>query len=181
MNKQKPLPERRDLFISQGVDLAISEKSRGDWFVIFTIGIDDFGNRYVLNIFRERRLTFSMQVAAVEKRAISFNSNIVIVESNAYQQALYQELRDKTDVPVVSFTTTGINKKSEETGLPSLALEIENGKWHFPYGDHRTRELIDILFEELTSYPVGKFSDCMMAMWFASLGARRNSPNIREL
>lgn len=170
--------------VYQGVDLiggAADQKSgrgesalvstKGAYFVIFTAGVDALGTRYVLNILRLRGVSYNNQLSYIKSHNQKFCPEIVTVEDNNAQKWIAQELIRTTAIPVHSFTTTA-NKRDMAMGVPSLAVEFENGKWRLPYGDDRTKKLIDVFIEELAGYPFASTSDILMACWLCSQGMR---------
>ena len=94
------------LKIYQGIDLAISKKSSADFFVIVTIGIDPLGNVYVLDIYRERGVSFNSQVQLVLKKAEEWKPLKIGIESNAYQASLMQEVQRLSLLPVLPISTS---------------------------------------------------------------------------
>ncbi|HPT19082.1 MAG TPA: hypothetical protein PLJ25_03380 [Methanothrix sp.] len=52
---EQPVIERSSLKIGTFIDLATSTKTRADFTVIATCGLDDKANIYILNILRGRR------------------------------------------------------------------------------------------------------------------------------
>jgi len=85
------IPE--DLKVFMGVDLAISDKQKADHFALVVIGMDDNGNRYVLDWF-EGQLRFNAQTKKIIKYYNKWDPIRCLIESNAYQLAQYQALKD---------------------------------------------------------------------------------------
>lgn len=96
----------RGLRIYQGVDLAISKKDTADFFVILTIGIDNDGNVYILDIYRRRGVSFNEQIALVIKKAEEWKPLKIGIETTAYQAVLAQEVARLTLLPVLEISTT---------------------------------------------------------------------------
>lgn len=153
-----------------GVDLAIATaKSKGDYFVITTIVCDQSGSfKRIANIHRNRGMTFNEQLNTIIRHANYFEPRLIVVENNAYQEALVQELSRTTDHPIQAFTTHAVNKNDIEDGLPRLSLDFEKGKIQIPMKDDYSREMATILINELTSYPIAVHDDCIMSLWFAT-------------
>jgi len=162
------LPSHLSCYI--GVDLAIaSTKSKGDYFVITTLACDRAANiKRLVNIYRNRGLSFHEQINTIIRHANYFNPKLIVVENNAYQEALVQELQRSTDFPVQAFTTHAVNKNDLEGGLPRLSVDFEKGKFQIPMKDAFSREISNVLVNELTSYPIAVHDDCVMSLWFAS-------------
>ncbi|MGR3219494.1 MAG: phage terminase large subunit family protein [Candidatus Anammoxibacter sp.] len=139
-------------------------KSGGSYFVIITVGVDESGNRRILNIYRERGLTFQNQVDAIKAEAQRYNPQTICIEDNAAQRWMVSHLTENTDLPIKGSTTTG-NKWSPEQGVPAMAIEFENNKWILPYADERTQSVIDIMIGEFGSWPISATTDIVMATW----------------
>jgi len=176
--------KRRDIWIGEelnknwpryiGVDIAGSE-GKGNYTVVFVIAVDDKGRRWVVDITRQR-----IRVADIAKlvydKYIQHLPEVVMVENNSLQQVVIDQLTEiNCSVPVQGHYT-GAKKHNLSMGVPSLATQIDNGSWVIPFaGDHD-----DMLHEcpicawidEMVAYPVGEFSDTVMAMWFADIAAR---------
>ena len=83
-----------------GVDLAIAaSKSKGDYFVITTIACSkDSQSKSIVNIYRDRGLSFNQQLQKVIEYGEFFKPDLIVVENNAYQDALSQELKRVSDL-----------------------------------------------------------------------------------
>lgn len=148
-----------------------SVSKKASFFAIFVAGVDGNGTRRVLNIVRKRGLTFQMQKDEI-KALRRYGPKLIAIEDNNTQRWMVSDLIETTDLPVKGFTT-GANKWDPITGVESLALELENGKWIFPYGnDVKTNELVDVLMGELKSWPLSATTDVVMAMWLCAQGIR---------
>lgn len=95
----KVLPDMIELKIYQGTDVAISEKQLSDYTVVVTIGVDKQGNIYILDYIKDR-LPFDDQVNLIVNSWTMWASEVVGVETVAYQRALSQHLGRNTMVPV---------------------------------------------------------------------------------
>ncbi len=99
-------PSKEELRIYMGVDLAISEKETADKFAIVVIGVTaDRSAYYVLDSF-EGRLRFSAQTAKILDYARRWDPIRIAIETVAYQEAQYQNLKDANpDVRLKSVKT----------------------------------------------------------------------------
>lgn len=155
-----------------GVDLAVQKKDASDLTVLFTIAIDPFGQRHVLEIDSDKLSGPEIvnKIKSVHKR---FGS-IVIVENNAAQDFILQFTRGSSAVPIKAFTT-GRNKADPSHGVQSLATEMYNGKWTIPSAENGQvlhPEVAAWVDEMLYYDPAGHTGDRLMASWFAREGAR---------
>jgi hypothetical protein len=99
----------------------------------------------------------------------------IVVENNAYQQALIDWMRVvcAQPLPIVPFTT-GKQKADELLGLPGLAAEFANGMWSIPFDSGHVVGMgcpcgKCLLVRELEEHPFGS-SDAVMSIWFARHG-----------
>ncbi len=160
------------LTIAAGVDLAISKKDGSDFTAMSVVGCTREGEKVLLYAIRDK-----LSPAETRQHIIEiwerFRPEIIIVENNAYQEALRRDLADTTAMPIKGYTTGG-EKFDQEIGINSLAVEFENGKWILPYdsGSPQTVKLVDYLVEGMLDFPSGHTEDLLMATWFANNGLR---------
>lgn len=119
------LPEK--LVIVQGVDLAISKSNTADYFCIATIGKDEFGRVYLIDLYKDR-LTFLQQSNKIIEKANQFHPRRVFIEANAYQDAQSQILQVVSTVPVKPVITI----RDKVTRAWTLSSKFENGNVYFP-------------------------------------------------
>jgi predicted phage terminase large subunit-like protein len=115
-----------NLKIYQGVDLAISKKDTADFFVILTLGIDNAGNVYILDIYRKRGVSFNEQLGTVIKKAEEWKPLKIGIETTAYQAVLAQEVSRLTLLPVIEIPTSKdkVIRAQMRSGL------VESGRVH---------------------------------------------------
>ncbi len=162
-----------------GVDLAVSASASADYMRICVLAQDAKFNRYVIDLFGGRGLTYKKQKELLIDVCTRYGPEHVLVESNAYQSVFGDEMIEDTDLPIIKYTTTG-TKNSFETGVPVLRRLLENGKLRFARGNDKAIKKTDIIIEELQCFGivggklrgVGAHDDCVMALWFATLAAR---------
>jgi predicted phage terminase large subunit-like protein len=94
------------LRVYQGVDLAISKKDTADFFVILTLGIDNLGNVYILDIYKKRGVSFNDQRNLVIKKAEEWKPLRIGIETNAYQAVLAEEVKRITLLPIIELPTS---------------------------------------------------------------------------
>lgn len=176
-----------------GVDIAISATTGADYFVVFVIGRDDNGNRWVCDLVRERGLSFQAQLDVIVSIGRRLDPGLIFIEANQMQRVWGDELIRTTDLPIKKFITTGTgkgtvsatsqtsNKHSLEKGIPSLVPLFENRKWRIPRGDAYSIETTDIWIQEMQAMSfvdgqvqsVGAHDDTAMACWIADQALRR--------
>jgi phage terminase large subunit-like protein len=89
--KREDLP--KDLSYYMGVDLAIGEKEQNDNFVIVVIGKKE--EYYYIVDFYEGQIRFSDQTRKIRDYYKRYDPIKAHIETNAYQEAQYQNLKDK--------------------------------------------------------------------------------------
>ena len=161
-----------------GVDIAVSATTQADYFVIFVIGLDNRGNRYVVDIFRERGLAYEMQKQKIKNLARQYSCELVFIESNQAQQIYGKELQRETDLPVYP-VQTGSDKHHLEKGLPGVRIFLEQGKYRIPRGDQKSRDMTNLWIGEMSDHTfdgevkcVGKHDDLAMACWITEKAMR---------
>jgi hypothetical protein len=176
-----------------GVDIAMSAETGADYFVIFVLGVDGDGNRWVVDIYRDKGLPFRRQLDLIVEYSRRYDAQLVFVEANAAQRVWGDELIRTTDIPVKKFTTIGrgkgtgaamsqtANKNDLEKGVPSLRPLLENQKFRIPMGDQQSVEKARMWIAEMQAFSfidgkvqgVGSHDDLVMACFFADQAIRR--------
>jgi len=157
--------------ITQGVDLAISQKATADDTVDLTLGKLPDDRFIVLNIERGKFTAAETRNLIIEQYQI-FKSVQIRVENVAYQESLRRDMADM-NLPVKGYRTGG-EKFDEFIGIDSIAVLMENERIILPYdkNDPRTINLIDQLCDEMRQFPSGHTGDSLMALWFAFTAMR---------
>ena len=145
-----------------GVDAASSLSSTADFFVICTIGVDFDGNKYVLDIFRNR-ISPAEQPDVIIQTYKKFRPRRMKIETVGYQEALRTSVRElmKKDNLYIPGLEKGVkprNRKSER--LLSLVPMFAKKQFYWRPEDMAGQQ-------EFLSYPRGKHDDIMDACWMA--------------
>ncbi|MCK5160246.1 MAG: hypothetical protein KAQ99_01605 [Candidatus Aureabacteria bacterium] len=164
-----------DLPVFCGWDLAIGTTEEADFTVGFAVALDKMGNRFILDIIREHGIGYEAQWGLVENMANRFKPQLINIEANAYQRALPDEMRRRTDLPIEPYTT-GSEKHSLEVGILSLRKLFENEKFKLPRANERSKVLTDRLLFELHALVIenGKVKttadhdDMALALWITN-------------
>jgi hypothetical protein len=169
-----------------GVDIAMSAEVGADWFVVFTIAVDEQGVRHIANIRRKQGLGLQAQLDILRDENTLMRPAVFHIEANQAQRIIPDEAIRTTDLPIRRFFTTGVQPKLEwkrgmtsismgkhnlDRGVPSLRMSLENKKWRIPRGDANSIELTDtwigemgcISFEDGQVLSVGEHDDTVMA------------------
>ena len=150
-----------------GVDLAIAHEDReAAYFSLMGIMTTRDYHRWVLCNAFTRGLSFGQQVGLITEYQARYKFEIVTVESNAYQESMVRHFKESGNdggrVPVRGFHTGKVQKRDLELGVPALAVEFEQNRWHIPYGNAKSRRIMEPLIEELRQFPSPGFhNDCV--------------------
>ena len=159
-----------------GVDPAIS--TDGDYNVIVVLEVDEEKNKTVVHVDRAKNVEFRENLNKLRMVGKIFEPEQILYETNTFAKAFTQELRNISDLNVKDFDTT--RKKKQEIIL-NLQMNIENGKMRFPYGDNNSRQLTNLLIEELSMFSitdsgrfegVGAHDDLVMGLALANAAAQ---------
>lgn len=162
-----------------GVDFAMSSNVSADYTVVFTLGLDEYGNRWVVDIQRAKGLAYQEQLSLINTVSRKYSPALVFLEDNQMQRIFGDELIRTSDLPIRKFTTT-IQKNSLDKGVPSLRVLLENKKFRIPRGDKDSVEMTDTWINEMRSFTwqdgklqsVGGHDDTVMACWIADQAVR---------
>jgi hypothetical protein len=171
--------DRLGVRIFIGVDFAMSSSVQADYTVIFIMGLDKFGNRWVIDIIREKGLPYQEQLSLINGVGRKYDPALIFLESNQMQRIFGDELIRLTDLPIKEFIT-GVQKNSLDKGVPSLRVLLENKKFRIPRGDKRSVELTETWISEMRSFTwsegklqsVGGHDDTVMACWICDQAVR---------
>lgn len=172
--------------VVMGCDFARSANVGADYTVFSVWGLGEDDNYYLLNLYRERGMSYDQQINQIMSMARSFRPDVIVCENNGFQNVFVDMLKRKGLGNIKPFTTTSNNKKNLRDGLPSLAALFEGYRIKIPYShDRGTRELVDIMFSEFNSIAfrgdkdslesVGGHDDTVMSSFFAITELRSNS------
>jgi intein/homing endonuclease len=160
--------------VFMGVDFGLSATVGSDYTVVWTMGVDETGTRWILDIQRETGLTFGAQKALINDVARKYRPGLIFLEANQAQRIFGETLIQETDLPIKLFHT-GDAKHSLEEGVPGLAVLLENRKVRIPRGDEASIELTDLWIEEMRSMSfngrvmsTGEHDDLVMAFWICN-------------
>ena len=161
-------PEVKEIPINifTGVDPASSTKQTADYSVIFNIGVDKEGNRYVLPYYRKRATPLNLAEAIVDNFK-KFHSQKTRIESVGYQEMLREYVvkrceQEKLFIPGLNVRENPRNSKSRR--LESLQPIFARG---MVYMDRNMQDLIN----ELLLFPRGKHDDLLDGFYYANKGS----------
>lgn len=175
----KEIYDRLGVTIYMGVDFAMSSSAQADWTVITALGVDKWGNRWIVDIKRGKGLPYQTQLSMINEMGKKYDPALVFLESNQMQRIFGDELIRTTALPIKKFVT-GAEKHTLEKGVPSLRVLLENGKFRIPRGDKASIEMTNLWIDEMRSITwlegslrsVGAHDDSVMSMWIADQAIR---------
>lgn len=144
-----------DLFVTMGVDLAISTKTSADWTAAVVTGRDSEGRIYVLDCQRIQQ-SFHGIIDFITAMHRQWQPAVVSVESVQFQQAVVEQLLMR-GLPVQAVRPT----KDKITRFLPTEGKIEHGQLIF------TRSLPSEFIDELLSFPEGQHDDMVDALAYS--------------
>lgn len=147
-----------------GVDLSAASGEEGDYFAIIVIGVDDYGNIYVLDRFRDR-ITLSKQIDIIYNFYDKWSPIAIGIEANAMQKLIKDYIQQTTLLPIKPVKTS-IDKISR---ISKISVYFETNRVFF------NPQLVDVI-DELLEFPRGEYDDCCDALAFAIEVALQNKP-----
>jgi len=109
----------------QGVDVAVSETLRADYFVDITVAVNKMNDVYIIGYYRTKT-KFPKQLKIVKTQADIYQVRQIVMETNSYQAALKQQLLHDTILPITGVSHTGVSK--EYRIITTLSPVFEAGK-----------------------------------------------------
>lgn len=163
-----------------GVDFAMSSSAQADYAVIWVMGLDKHGNRWIIDIQRGKGLPYQTQLSMINAAGRKYKPALVFLEANQMQRIFGDELIRTTDLPIKKFVTTAA-KHQLDKGVPSLRVLLENGKFRIPRGDKNSVEMTNIWIEEMRAMTwvdgqiesLGSHDDTPMACWICDQAIRQ--------
>lgn len=160
-----------------GMDFGLSSSAGADLTSIFLVGVDVHQNRWIVDIYYERGLSYQEQQSLVVEYARRHEVALATLESNQAQRIYGTEIKRLTDLPVYMHHT-GVEKHSLERGVPAMRLLLENGKYRIPRGDAASVEKTDYWISQMRSFAfdrgrvvsVAPHDDVAMASWLCEQG-----------
>lgn len=143
-------PDHKSLRVFMGVDLAISQEEQADKFAIVVIGVTkDRSGYYVLDYY-ENQLRFKAQTAKIVEYYRRWRPIRVALETNQYQDAQRQTLKDKNPDMRLKKVQTDKDKITRAWKLSSI---FEDMRVFFRKG------VQNLLIEHLVLFPNHKYKD----------------------
>lgn len=165
--------EEGGLLIVTGVDIGASKRTKGGKSVLSTIAVHPNAMMQPLAMRSSTKGGGAQWLFDSMSDVADRFGGILVVEDNGTQSMLVeiaQQRGEEIPIPVVPFQT-GRNKVAPETGLATMAAEMEAGRWILP---DITDDELEEFYADLDSYdPEAHTGDHLMATWMARTYARR--------
>ena len=142
-----------------------------DYSVALVVRQDEEGFLHVVNIWRRNDFPPAQQAQKLIEWASTFGGATVSAETVGFQQ-MYQSLIERMG-GVVDYRPSKVSNRVLKQGLLNrMRVWFEQGKVIFPYGDHATRQIVNVMLEELESHvwkagnivDLGRHNDTTMAL-----------------
>ena len=166
LNITHPETKQVPINIFTGVDPASSTKQTADYSVIFNIGIDPEGNRYVLPYYRKRATPLNLAEAIVNNFR-KYRSQKTRIESVGYQEMLREYVIKRCEDEKLFIA--GLNIK--ENPRNSKSRRLESLQPIFARGQVHIKKDMQDLLNELLLFPRGKHDDLLDGFYYANKGA----------
>lgn len=160
--------------VYNGFDPAVGVKRGSKFCALIVLGVGSCALHekcwWVIDIKRDQ-WTLPQQVSNILYYGQHYDAQNSIIEANAYQGGLYQQVRQTMDeknifLNVNPHYTSRNNKPDPDTGIAAMSTMVQQGKLHIPWKDPASRKAMTTLVDEMITYP-GNTTDTVMALWFA--------------
>jgi len=148
------LVHRRDMMIVTAIDPAISTKDAGDYTAIVTIGVtwEDKPKIYVLDA-RRGHWQMARQINELLAAHQMFPGSVQLIETTAYQKALYYQYKDRLDREGLSIAPIAIEPDKDKGRRAHTVTHLfQEGMVHFDPSD----KMQQILMDELALFDYAK-------------------------
>jgi len=142
-----------------------------DYSVMIVLRKDADGNIHIVNIWRKNDFPPEKQIDVIEDFNIRYKKPRFAFESAGFQ-SLYQSLLNQRGITLDMTLSKVANRTLKQGLLNRLRSWFEQGKIIIPYGDDATRNIMNILLDELESHvwkngiiiDRGRHNDTVMAL-----------------
>ncbi len=150
--------ERSSLKVGSFVDLATSTRTKADYTVIATCGLDKLQNIFILNIHRGR-WEWPDAFEAIVQEVLAQKVRLFGVESVGFQLSSFQELIRDPRLKNVAIFPVPVNSDKVSRSL-LVSARAANGKLYYARGS----SWAEILISEFVNFPGGKHDDIVDAV-----------------
>lgn len=156
-----------------GIDIGISDKAKAGKTAYATVGYRDDGQGVLLDMEAGHYSSEEITLKAIRKHEM-YDSHLV-VENNAAQELVRQEIQRQDTHMLVRAHTTGKEKANVVWGLPALFNDMAQGTFAIPCDKQGNFEApVQELVDQCLFYRPGKHTgDCLMALYFVRALAKK--------
>ena len=146
---------RERLRVSIGVDPAIGQGPRNDWFVAAVLGVDEAGEQVFLLDLQRARLRFAQQLELLARLNRRWRPQLIGIENTAYQAVLAQSALER-GLPAVPLPA----HSRKELRIDAMAVQVQRGRLSLP----DSAPWLAAFMEEALHYPAGAHDDQLDAL-----------------
>ena len=174
-----------DLNYYIGWDPAISPDRKADYTCMVVIAMDENRHKRIVWMHHEKGMTFNAQIDKIVELNARYNPVIVELETNNFDQAFHQVLKEISDLPIKPFTMSRMRK---EAIIHTLQLHFEQQHLIIPYKEEgATHRHMNTLLNELSMFTMlpngkmeslGRHDDTVIALALAVQATKEYKDNI---
>jgi phage terminase large subunit-like protein len=159
-------------FIIQSWDLAVVDDARkaseadSDFYVCHTVGVRHDNRRQLLQTYRKRGIPAPEVLRMVEGQYNAFLPDLIIIESNQFQNWLADYSMRFMGLPIVKNVTVHKDKSGLTLKSSVLHVAISSKWWVFPYATPQDQMITERTFRELFYFGKERHDDLVMSMYF---------------
>lgn len=146
------------------VDPAFTKKRRSSYSAILCLGLTQENTVDLIGAWKGKVLSDELK-RMIRMKALAYHVRETLVECNAQQWILVNELNHFPDIPKIIPCFTSSAKDDPEVGLASVIRLFDSKRVIVPYGDDHSRRMADDLCNEIAEYPEGEHDDLFMAFY----------------
>ena len=152
-----------------GLDPDVSLSSAAKYSAFCVIGITKDTNKRRFLYLDRQRCTYPELKAKARQLYMNFKPDLIMIEGNAFQEAMVQDMEQELPVRLVY---TSFKKFNEDTGVPGLFALILNNQVELPGMSPGDLQISNLMIDEIYAWPSGQFSDMLMSWFVAEHGVR---------
>lgn len=158
-----------------GIDPAISESDKADYFGVTVIGHVKEHNWIIFLYATGLRIDFPTQVQEIIRMEATWPVRFIGIEKNGYQRVLPQQvIKESTSLKIKQLDNGSHTRKY--TRILAASIPFENGQCFFPEalpdeagipdqtGERRVHHLVADLYEQMMQYPASAHDDILDSM-----------------
>ena len=168
-----PIVSRKSLKIGSFIDLAASKRTRADYTVVATVGIDQVQNVFILNILRGR-WEWPDAYEKIVGELCDQRVKLVGVETNGFQLSAFQSLIRDDRVRHIAFNPVPVDDDKTSRSL-LVSARGSNGKLFYQEG----AAWAEYMITEFVNFPVFAHDDVVDAVCGAVELLNKFSPRIK--